>query len=308
MKLVSVIVPAYNRQTEIIQTLKTIIVQTYPNIEIIIVDDGSTDNTYEVAQEFINNYDGRFEILLYKQENLGLAGARNSGFKHSKGDYILFFDSDDLMLPDRCEIQVKSIEKNHADACAAAFYRQRDGQIVETVTHQTYPNTSLINQMLFFYLKGSGIRPSSQSWMFTRELFERMGGYDIRLRSNQDIDFAFRIALNGYKISIVNKPLSIFVDDDRPDRIMKSIWKSKKGVECRGIVADKLINNKIVRDDPDIYLNSMIYYFYNYIVYSLPYMGKFWCYKKLLNLSLCPKSRLKTMLKKMEFFIKLLKK
>ena len=303
-RLVSIIVPAYNRAKEIVPTLETIVAQTYPICEIIIVDDGSADNTAEVVKSYIANYKGNFNLSLISEENKGLAAARNFGFSHAKGDYILFFDSDDFMLPNRVERQVESIENEHADCSAAAFYRQRNGQIVKTEELCLTESDTMINQILNYYKCGKGLRPSSQCWMFTRRMFEELGGYDERLRSNQDIDFGFRIALSGKKIAIVNEPLSIFVDDDNPNRIMKSIWKTKKGCEYRGLVAKKLLQQKEVLSDLYTYNNALDFYLSQYIGYSIKYMGKWWGLKEVLNIPRPMNHDGKSFFKKLKFVIK----
>lgn len=303
-KIVSIIVPAYNRAKEIVPTLETIVSQTYPTCEIIIVDDGSTDNTSEVVKSYISNYNGSFMIRLVSEENKGLAAARNFGFSHAKGDYILFFDSDDFMLPNRVERQVKSIEEESADCSAAAFYRQKNGQVIKTEELYLSESETMINQILNYYKCGKGLRPSSQCWMFTRKMFEELGGYDERLRSNQDIDFGFRIALSGKKIAIVNEPLSIFVDDDNPNRIMKSIWKTKKGCEYRGLVAKKLLQQKEVLSDLYTYNNALDFYLSQYIGYSIKYMGRGWGLKEVLNIQQPNSPSVKSFFKKLKFVMK----
>ena len=302
--LVSIIVPAYNRAKEIVTTLDTIVAQTYNNCEVIVVDDGSSDNTSDVVLDYISNYKGSFDITLVKEENKGLAAARNFGFSHSNGEYILFFDSDDFMLPERVGKQVRCIVEQNADCCAAAFFRQKNGKIVKTEELYIDNKNSLINQILNFYKYGKGLRPSSQCWMFTRKMFVELGGYDERLRSNQDIDFGFRIALSGKKIAVLNEPLSIFVDDDNPNRIMKSVWKTKKGCECRGIVAKKLMENQDVKSDVSTYLNALDFYLSQYVGYSIKYMGRWWGFKKVWFSKSCSRFVLHSLTKKINFTIK----
>ncbi|UKM63646.1 glycosyltransferase family 2 protein [Flavobacteriaceae bacterium GSB9] len=110
--LVSIIIPTYNRAQLIGETLDSVLAQTYQNWECIVVDDGSTDNTVEVLKAYIDN-DSRFQYHRRTDEHLpGGNGARNYGFKLSKGDYIQWFDSDDVMTSDCLEKKLKMFDDN----------------------------------------------------------------------------------------------------------------------------------------------------------------------------------------------------
>lgn len=104
--LVSVIIPTYNRAKFVTEAVESVLNQTYSNIEIIIVDDGSTDNTREVLGE----YQGKIKYV-YQNERGERSKARNDGFRHSRGEYIAFLDSDDLWLPTKIEKQVKVLNE-----------------------------------------------------------------------------------------------------------------------------------------------------------------------------------------------------
>src|SRR3989344_6055415 len=106
--LVSVIIPAYNAVFLILETINSVLNQTYDNLEIIVVDDGSTDNTKEVLRNLIETE----RIKYFYQKNSGQASARIRGFGESKGVYISFIDSDDLIVSNKIEVQVDYMEKN----------------------------------------------------------------------------------------------------------------------------------------------------------------------------------------------------
>ena len=108
---VSVIVPAYNRADLIEETLESVRAQTYRPIEIIVVDDGSTDNTAQAVGEFAERAKGDLEVRYFRQENQGAPAARNHGLLESRGEFIQFLDSDDLLRPDKLSAQVDALRR-----------------------------------------------------------------------------------------------------------------------------------------------------------------------------------------------------
>ncbi len=124
MKLVSIIIPTYNRAHLISETLDSVLAQTYTNWECIVVDDGSTDNTDEVLEAYVQK-DARFKYFhrpdIHKP---GGNGARNYGFLQSKGEYVNWFDSDDVMLPEKLETQVTLLHNTTFDytICQTLMY------------------------------------------------------------------------------------------------------------------------------------------------------------------------------------------
>lgn len=104
----SVVIPTYNRASLIIDSIKTVIAQEYQNFEIIVVDDGSTDNTEEVIKTFNHP-----KITYHKKKNEERAVARNTGTQLAKGDYVIFFDSDDYLLPNHLSEAVKLVKKHN---------------------------------------------------------------------------------------------------------------------------------------------------------------------------------------------------
>ncbi|NJL79246.1 MAG: glycosyltransferase family 2 protein [Richelia sp. RM2_1_2] len=106
-KKVSVIIPLYNAEKYIARTLQSILNQTYQNIEIIIVDDESPDNSVKICQQFNDS-----QIKIIHQKNRGLPGARNTGIRHATGEYIAFMDADDIWLPEKLNNHIIHLENN----------------------------------------------------------------------------------------------------------------------------------------------------------------------------------------------------
>lgn len=113
--LVSIIVPVYNVELYLEQCLESIIQQTFSNLEIIVINDGSTDNSFKIIKEF-SNKDSRFIII--DQENKGISSARNSGINISSGDYLMFVDSDDWIAPNTVEVLLSKIYDTDLVACS----------------------------------------------------------------------------------------------------------------------------------------------------------------------------------------------
>src|ERR1700748_3370934 len=103
--LVSIIIPVYNAQKYLAETINSALAQTWPNKEIIIVDDGSTDNSFQIAKNFEND-----KVRVYYQENRGAGAARNKGLREAKGNYIQFLDADDLISNNKAEEQINLLK------------------------------------------------------------------------------------------------------------------------------------------------------------------------------------------------------
>ena len=108
--LVSIVIPVFNKEEWINQTLLTVFNQTYSNWECLIVDDGSTDGSLVTINEFVNSHPGNWNVI--SQENSGQTRTRNLGIERAKGEYIAFLDADDLWLPSKLELQVETMLTN----------------------------------------------------------------------------------------------------------------------------------------------------------------------------------------------------
>ena len=139
---ISIIIPIYNIENLLDQMIKSIIFQTYKNLEIILVNDGSTDGSEHVCKSWMNQ-DSR--IKYFFQENKGVSDARNLGFKKSTGDFILFLDGDDEIAPDMCEKMISQIIAEKSDFCYCGFENIFDDSEVKLVpSHKTLENNEII--------------------------------------------------------------------------------------------------------------------------------------------------------------------
>ncbi|MBD2310719.1 glycosyltransferase [Desertifilum sp. FACHB-1129] len=185
MPLVSVIIPAYNAQKTILETIDSIQKQTLQDLEIIVINDGSKDNTLEILSKID---DPRLKVFSY--ENGGLPVARNRGIERATGEYLSFIDADDLWTPDKLETQVEALQANPEAGVAyswTAFIDENSDFLYawEPLYFQgnVYPDLLLCN----FISSGSNI-------LVRRQYIEAAGKFDPTLKSAEDWDYYIRLA------------------------------------------------------------------------------------------------------------------
>ena len=181
--LVSAIIPCFNQAHYLSEAVESLLAQSYPNIEIIVVDDGSTDNTAEVASCYAN-------VQLVRQGNSGLATARNRGIRASRGDYMVFLDADDLLLPNAVEDGISCLQKNPQCAFAWGGYRfiTPDGAASEPQI-----DTPLEEDCYAALLRGNFITMHA-TVIYQRQALEVSGGFNASLHACEDYDLYLRIA------------------------------------------------------------------------------------------------------------------
>ena len=186
--LVSVIIAAYNAEAFISYTLDSILKQVYENIEVIVVNDGSTDNTMSVLMSFTDK-----RIKIVSQKNKGQDAAFNLGFLHSTGSCIKYMDSDDLINPEMISLQVAAINNSHKVAYSewARFYDNKPEQA--NFSKLDYWHDA--DPISFLTARPEGVMLQCGSILTPRELIERAGGWDERLILFNDTEFFTRIFL-----------------------------------------------------------------------------------------------------------------
>ncbi len=197
MQKVSVVIPTYNYAYFIGEAIESILTQTIPVSEIIVVDDGSTDNTKQVIAAFGN------KIRYLKKENGGVCSARNFGVKNSSGDFIAFFDADDISHPTKIEKQLAKFAEDAAIGLVHCGIREidADGNIIQS--NLDGKEGWVADEMLL--LKPVIIGPGG-TIMVRREVIAAVGAFDEQLEIYEDWEFCYRIA-RKYKIGFVNEAL-----------------------------------------------------------------------------------------------------
>lgn len=184
--LVSVVIPCYNQSHFLGEAIESINKQTYKNFEIIVIDDGSTD----VGIDSVINKFG--DIKLIRQKNLGLAAARNTGLRESNGEFIIFLDSDDRLLPKALEIGVNSLRENPECAFVSGFCRQIDvdGNLLPIIKQPTIKDGSDHYEA---FLRNNYIWTPANI-MFRHDIFNQISDFDVSISPTADYDLYLRIA------------------------------------------------------------------------------------------------------------------
>lgn len=213
--MISIIIPMYNAENTIIQTLKGLENQTRKDFEVIIVDDGSIDASLKLVSEFKEK--SSLPIKLISQENSGPAKARNVGVKHSKGEIIIFLDSDCIPSENWIEEMVSPLG-NGIVGCTCGYKVKNKESVV--ARYIDYEIARRHKKMMSKDITSMG----SYSLSCPKDIFKKAGGFDARYRVAEDFDLAFRIRKLG-KLKFINKT---FVYHYHPDSLRKYLKQQYK--------------------------------------------------------------------------------
>jgi GT2 family glycosyltransferase len=194
---VSVIIPTFNRALMVVEAVESVVAQEQVNFELIVVDDGSTDET----EEKLSIYEPH--LRYYKQSNTGVSSARNRGLELSRAPVVAFLDSDDLWVPGKLRIQYEYMAK-HSEIliCQTEEHWWRNGRRVNQKKHHRKPSGDIFRRSLDLCL----VSPSAV--MMRRELFERVGYFDEELPAAEDYDLWLRVAAD-YPVPLLPEALVI---------------------------------------------------------------------------------------------------
>lgn len=214
--LVSVVIPTYNRQETLPAAIDSALNQTYENIEVIVVDDSSTDNTEELVQERYSEA----VCFLQHEENQGGSAARNTGIEHSQGQYIAFLDSDDEWHPNKVERQVERIESLSEEwvGVYCDFHQTRSSRVVELFDN-LFPRASGFeggDELLEYVLTKRFAHGGSSALLIDSDAIDEIGGFDEKFQRHQDIEFLVRLLQIG-KLAYVDEELFYKNDTGLPD-------------------------------------------------------------------------------------------
>ncbi|MBN1360267.1 MAG: glycosyltransferase [Sedimentisphaerales bacterium] len=236
--MISVVIPAYNAERFIRRTIDSVLAQTYRDFELIVVDDGSTDDTREVVESY-----GSRVCYIY-QKNAGDGPARNTGIAAAKGEWIAFLDHDDEWLPNKLELQVALLERNpELRWCGANFersclhVRQAAGdteKLTQTMAGRDYFDN------FFTAVATQGCALVTMTMIVHREVFEQVGVFDSCWALCADFDMWWRITYRFPKIGYLPQPLGIMHLDAMGVAAARYHLAGKSGDDARRLVEKHL--------------------------------------------------------------------
>lgn len=228
---VSVLIPCYNSERFVGEAVQSALDQTYSNIEVVVVDDGSTDGSVDVLRSFGD------KIRIETGPNQGACIARNRAFELSDGEYVQYLDSDDRIEPTKVEKQLRWITSNKADMvlCKIGLFGDEEGPRLEGHQHPEPTGDPML------YLAKFGIQTASSVW--SRDLVDRVNGFTPGLKRGQEADFHLRIASLNPKLVMLDEILVWVRMHDGPK---VSRRKANKGqiVECLCNLANLIESNQ----------------------------------------------------------------
>ena len=193
--MISVIIPSYNRANTLLRSAQSVLNQTIQDIELIIVDDGSTDNTEQVIENLKKN-DARVRSICL-EKNSGACVARNTGIDAARGEYIAFQDSDDVWMADKLDKQLRKIKSANADIVFCKYNRIKDGEKVSVGPEQY--KEGFLNPVRDVYGIGT------QTLLFKKEIFDEYR-FDPQMPRFQELELLYRIS-KKYRIYCMDIPL-----------------------------------------------------------------------------------------------------
>lgn len=218
---VSILIPTYNRSNMLKKAIYSVLNQTYKFFELIIIDDNSTDNTFEIVNNIGDN-----RIRYYKNdENYGGAKTRNIGISKSKYDYIAFLDDDDEWLPKKLEKQIKVLKKGGDNCCGvySGFNICEEGKEIE-ICLPKYQELDLRTLFIENYIG------TTSTILIKKSSLDMVSYFDEKLLQSQEYELYIRLLKNGYSFIPINEPLVNYYihDKDQITKNKKKIFISKK--------------------------------------------------------------------------------
>ena len=244
--LVSIIIPVFNSENWIDSTIRSALSQTWKNKEIIIIDDGSTDNSFEIIKHYENS-----NVKIIKQENKGASAARNLGLDYAQGDYIQWLDSDDILAPDKISTQLENCEFKFdpktllSSAWGYFYHRLKSVKLNQTpLWKDLYPIDWIklhINSQYFM---------ADCSWLVSRELTTLAGKWNEDLSYNDDGEYFCRVISKCESIKFEEDALSYYRKGNL-ESLSRSISVSQKAFQSLSLSVNLCVDILLSMDNSD---------------------------------------------------------
>lgn len=251
-KKVSIIIPVYNTVNYLERCLQSAVSQTYRNLEIICVDDGSTDGSGRIVDEFAAKDD---RIIVIHQINQGESNARNSGLRIASGDYIGFMDCDDWIEPDMYEALVKALEDEEADMAIAGFYREFEEVNKPRITvrneKKVEPEAFDGKQLLRYLYERDAYRTFAYIWdkLYKREVIyggsEDLILFDESMKLGGDVLYLAQCALNTKRAVYVDRTFYHYLQRDSSGCHVPDLTRKRDNIRAYRIVQKKFEEHNV---------------------------------------------------------------
>jgi glycosyltransferase involved in cell wall biosynthesis len=233
--MVSVIIPAYNAGECIGRAIESVLGQSYSDYEIVVVDDGSTDNTADIVRQYGD------KVRYVHQKNAGVAVARNAGIAVARGDWIAFLDADDEWLPNKLKAQMDLLARNPELRWCASNRYQSDGRHRAVVVNVERVKKCLAGRDFFQNYFAAAVSRvcniQTSSVVVRKRIFAQLGGFEPSRAQGEDFDMWIRIAHHFPKTGYVAEPLVVMHLDFANIEFTKRRVRSKRGTDARAIIS-----------------------------------------------------------------------
>lgn len=261
--LVSILIPAYNAGEFIAETLRSALAQTWPNREIIVLDDGSSDNTLAVARRFESQ-----GVIVETQPNQGAAATRNSLFDRSRGQYIQWLDADDLLSPDKIERQMAEAAHHGPDILLSCVW----GSFCYRPERATFETTLLCHDLSpadwLYHKLSSNLHMQTGTWLTSRELLAAAGPWDPSMHVDDDGEYYCRVLLASKGVRFV--PGARVYYRVTPASRLSYIGNSDRKMEAMAESMDRHIRALLSLEDSGRTRQACLTYLNNWLIHFHP--------------------------------------